>query len=295
MWSTRTRYLIDFAIGEDLSDVGDLSAQLLPEPDRPFSARVVAREGGVAAGLALVPDILSMFARRLATNLTAEPAVGVEDGSRLERGATLLTVSGGQAAVLTAERTLLNFLGRLCGVASLTRRYVDEARAGNANVQVLDTRKTVPGWRELDKYAVRCGGGTNHRLGLFDAVLIKDNHLAGVPVSRLAEHVRGLIGRIPTHAAPRFVEVEVDSLEQFDAVVGVPGVQMILLDNFPPANLAEAVRRRDARGSAVLLEASGGVTLETVREIAATGVDRISVGAITHSERVMDLGLDAGE
>lgn len=294
MWSTRTRHLIDFAISEDLSDAGDLSAALLGDTAE-FQGEVVARQVGVIAGLALAPDICSAFSRRLASHLQFEHVDGVRDGSLVAAGQPVCRIRGQQAAVLTLERTLLNFLQRMSGVATLTRRYVDAARAGNPNVQVLDTRKTIPGWRELDKYAVRCGGGANHRYGLFDAVLLKDNHLAGVPDAQLAEHVRGLLARIEPQAAISFVEVEVDTLSQFEALCGVAGIDIILLDNFGSDDLRAAVGWRNARGEGgrPLLEASGGVTIDSIGGVAATGVDRISTGALTHSAAALDLGLDA--
>jgi nicotinate-nucleotide pyrophosphorylase (carboxylating) len=191
--------------------------------------------------------------------------------------------------LLMMERTALNFLQRLSGIATLTARFVAEV-AGTKAV-ILDTRKTTPGWRALEKYAVRCGGGTNHRFGLYDAVLIKDNHLAwlaegGDPIGRAVAAARA--------GAPKgnkFIEVEVDTLEQLDRALEV-GPDIILVDNLGPEKLAEAVRRRDAKAPGILLEASGGVTLETVRGLALTGVDRISVGALTHSAPALDIGLD---
>ncbi|MEW6252904.1 MAG: hypothetical protein AB1716_19885, partial [Planctomycetota bacterium] len=238
-------------------------------------------------------------------------------------GTVVATLRGPRATVLSTERTLLNFLGRMSGVATLTRRYVDAARAANPHVQILDTRKTIPGWRELDKYAVRCGGGMNHRSGLYDAVLIKDNHIAGIPLERLAEELRAMLGRLAR--TPKFVEVEVDSLEQLREVCRVAGVHMVLLDNFTTERIRAAVAVRDRLRTRplipmspqhlervndltaaerddgrphtweppmLLLEASGGVDLESVAELAATGVDRISVGALTHSAAALDIGLD---
>jgi nicotinate-nucleotide pyrophosphorylase (carboxylating) len=191
-------------------------------------------------------------------------------------------------SLLTAERTALNFLQHLSGIASLTRRYV-EAVAG-LPCKVLDTRKTTPGWRLLEKYAVRCGGGMNHRLGLSDAILIKDNHLASLgagpgAICRAVEAARSsLVQSVP-------VDVEVDSLEQLDEALACHP-NMILLDNMKPELLREAVRRRNERAEDVQLEASGGVNLDTVRAIAETGVDRISIGALTHSAPALDIGLD---
>jgi nicotinate-nucleotide pyrophosphorylase (carboxylating) len=207
------------------------------------------------------------------------------------RDRKLAVIAGPLRSLLAAERTALNFLQRLSGVASLTRRYV-EAVAG-LPVLVLDTRKTTPGWRLLEKYAVRAGGGTNHRLGLFDGVLIKDNHLAGLgdpatAIRRAVESARGFPGNVRLA-----IEVEVDTLDQLDqALAASPDI--ILLDNMPNEWLREAVARRDRLAPGVKLEASGGVNLGTVRGIAETGVDRISVGALTHSAAALDIGLDYG-
>jgi nicotinate-nucleotide pyrophosphorylase (carboxylating) len=216
--------------------------------------------------------------------LTYEPQVA--DGTAVEPGTTVATVSGPLRSILAAERTALNFLQRLSGVASLTRKYVD-AVAGH-RAKILDTRKTTPGWRLLEKYAVRMGGGTNHRIGLFDGILIKDNHLAGIggDVQLAVEKARSAPGNdwLP-------VEVEVDTLEQLNEALAAKA-DLALLDNMTLDQLREAVRRRDAAAVATKLEASGGVNLATVRDIAATGVDRISIGAITHSAPALDIGLD---
>lgn len=291
-WSDATRRLIEAAIDEDLGPQGrDLTCGLLPNPDSPTEVAVVARRAGVIAGLGLGPEIVAAFSRRLARAISFEARRA--DGDAVEAGSVVATLRGPLGGLLTTERTLLNFLGRMSGVATLTREFVSAARAGNADVVVLDTRKTLPGWRELDKYAVRAGGGENHRLGLFDAVLIKDNHIAGVSADRLTARLGEMIA---AHSGARaaFVEVEVDTLAQFDAVCAAEGVDYILLDNFALDDMREAVRRRDARGlrGRVALEVSGGVTLATIRDIAATGVDRISVGALTHSAVNFDVGLD---
>lgn len=306
MWSPRTHALVRAALDEDLAERGDLSAALLPDGHAPVAARLVPRQAGVVCGLALAPLICREFSQRLAADLRFEPLPAANavapapfaDGDRVAPGRALARLCGPKAAVLTTERTLLNFLGRLSGVATLTRRCVDAARAVNPRVQILDTRKTLPGWRELDRYAVRSGGGSNHRFGLYDAVLIKDNHLAGIAAHDLAGALAALLRRLAESAPsprPAFVEVEADSLAQFEQIVGVPGVDMVLLDNFTPDDLRAAVRRRDALGLAgrVLLEASGGVTEERLAAVAATGVDRISIGALTHSAPQLDLGLDS--
>jgi nicotinate-nucleotide pyrophosphorylase (carboxylating) len=215
----------------------------------------------------------------------------VQDGTRVKRGDRVAAVRGPMRSLLTAERTALNFLQRLSGVATLTRRYVD-AIAG-LPCQILDTRKTTPGWRLLEKYAVYRGGGHNHRLGLYDGVLIKDNHLAaltgeGSPITRAVKAAREKLGE----SVP--IEVEVDSLDQLEKAAEA-GADLILLDNMSLDQLAAAVRWRKQKWllfGGVQLEASGGVTLDTVRAIAETGVDRISVGALTHSAPALDIALD---
>lgn len=288
--------LVRAAAEEDLGSRGDISSALLESADQPVVARVVPRQAGVICGLALGPAICAVFAERLESELHFTPAdLGDRpgrDGDAVEPNVPVATLAGPKAAVLAVERTLLNFLGRMSGVATLTRQFVEAARRRNPSVQLLDTRKTLPGWRELDRYAVRCGGGTSHRSGLYDAVLIKDNHLAGVPAARLAATIFELLNRLTVR--PGFIAVEVDDLDQLRAVLTVVGVDIVLLDNFSPRELAQAVALRDAAGlrGKVLLEASGGVTLETVGEVAATGVDRISVGALTHSAASLDIGLD---
>ena len=296
MFATLPVHLLDAACDEDLGPAGDITSALLPGGMVDVTARVVPRQAGVVCGLALGPAICDVFSRRLGQSLEFTPATDGarqwRDGDRVARGTAVATVSGTHSAVLTVERTLLNFLGRMSGVATLTRRYVEAARPSNPEVQILDTRKTLPGWRVLDKIAVRAGGGENHRFGLYDAILIKDNHLSGVPVERLAAWLTERLSGKP--AAARFVEVEVDSLAQFAEVCRVAHVDYVLLDNFPLDQMRAAVAQRDALGlrDKLALEASGGVTLDTIADIAATGVDRISVGALTHSAASLDIGLD---
>lgn len=291
-FSPQTRDLIHAAIDEDLGKAGDITSALLSDPQRPAEALLRARESaGVVCGLALAPAICDALSRRLATLLEFTPRM--LDGEAFKPGATIAALSGPRASLLAVERTLLNFLARMTAVATHTRRFVDLARAESPAVEILDTRKTLPGWRELDRYAVRCGGGKNHRDGLHDAVLIKDNHLAGVPVARLADELRAMIGRIGERPV-RFVEVEVDTLEQLEAALKVEPIDVILLDNFGEANLRHAVQLRNhvSRGRRPLLEASGRVNLESVGRIAKSGVERISIGALTHSPPGVDLGLD---
>lgn len=288
----QTRSLIHAALEEDLGEAGDITSSLLDDPQRSAEARLRARMSmGVVCGLELAPLILDALHQRLGTLLEFSPRV--PEGTCFKIGAVLADLRGPRAALLAAERTLLNFLTRMTAVASHTRCFVDLAKAANPSVEILDTRKTLPGWRELDRYAVRCGGGSNHRDGLYDAVLIKDNHLAGVPVERLADVLRGMIRRIGDRPV-RFVEVEVDTPEQLEEALSVEAIDVILLDNFGEKRLREAVelRNRLRRGKRPLLEASGGVNLRNVGLIAKTGVERISIGALTHSPPGVDLGLD---
>lgn len=274
--------LIDLALIEDLASGGDITAQATIPAAARGAARFVARKPGVLAGLPVVERLaLTMGLRR-------DWVAHRDDGDHIEPGAAFARVSGPMIDLLAFERTALNFLQHLSGIATLTAQF-KSAVAGTKAV-ILDTRKTLPGWRALEKYAVRCGGGHNHRFGLFDAVLIKDNHLAwleaaGDPIGR------ALIAARAAAPAGVVVEIEVDSLEQFDRALECRP-DIILVDNLGPDALAEAVRRRDLHAPGILLEASGGVTLSTVADLARTGVDRISVGAITHSAPALDIGLD---
>jgi nicotinate-nucleotide pyrophosphorylase (carboxylating) len=272
--------LIRLALAEDLGDTGDrTSLATIPETAR-AQAAFVARSVGVVAGL----PVAERVCRAVSPELTFAPTV--PDGTGTQRGTVLATVSGPLRAILAAERIALNFLQRLSGIASLTRKFVDTASGFRA--KMLDTRKTTPGWRLLEKYAVRAGGGTNHRVGLYDGILIKDNHLAGIggDVRRAVEAARTYPGN-----AGLPVEVEVDTLDQLEIALAVRA-DIVLLDNMSLEQLRTAVARRDTVAPGVLLEASGGVNLTTVRDIAATGVDRISVGALTHSALALDIGLD---
>ena len=272
--------VVRMALAEDLGRAGDVTAQAcIPENAR-MSAVFAARQAGVMAGGAVV---------RIAVHVmdpSATVKIRVADGQAFEVGAVLVEVEAEARALLAAERTALNLLGRMCGIATLTQTYV-QAVAGT-HVRIADTRKTTPGLRALEKHAVACGGGLNHRFGLDDAILIKDNHVA----------VCGGAGEAVRRAkafAPHLmkVEVEVDSLAQLDEVLP-ERPDVVMLDNFTLADLEEAVRRaRDSAFGPVVLEASGGVSLTTVTGIASTGVDVISVGALTHSVPQLDVGLDS--
>jgi nicotinate-nucleotide pyrophosphorylase (carboxylating) len=267
--------IVRAALAEDLGRAGDITSAACIEPGARLAARFASRKTGVIAGLACARFALAA----LDPEATFEPIA--TDGDFAQPG-PLARVDANARALLSAERVALNLLGRLCGVATLTRAYVD-AIAGTGAV-ITDTRKTTPGLRALEKYAVRCGGGVNHRFGLDDAILIKDNHVAAAggvgPAIRRAKAAAGHLVK---------VEAEIDSLMQLDAALA-EGPDVIMLDNFSLADLAAAVARAKGR---VTLEASGGVTLETVRAIADTGVDVISVGALTHSAPALDIGLDA--
>jgi len=276
-----TRILVELALEEDLRESGDLTSRhFIPEGAR-SRAEVVAREPLVVSGHGVAAAVCA----------TVDPALSYEarcaDGDSLPEGGVVAALEGPARSLLTAERTLLNFLQRLCGVATTTRSYVELVAGTGA--RLLDTRKTTPGMRELEKLAVVHGGGCNHRFGLHDAVMVKDNHLAAVGgLEGLAVRVADLKAERPALK----VEVEADSLEQVAVLLGIPGIDAILLDNMAPALLAEAVAMRDRLGAEIELEASGGVTRDTIRGIAETGVDSISVGALTHSVRAIDLGLD---
>jgi nicotinate-nucleotide pyrophosphorylase (carboxylating) len=324
------RQIVRLAIREDLDRGHDLTTLALVPEGIDESALVVARRPGIVAGMPAGRLALDEFDGRIEW----QPLVA--DGDRFQAGTVIARIRGPARALLTAERTLLNLLGRLTGVATLTRTYVD-AIAGT-RARIYDTRKTTPGWRRLEKYAVRCGGGRNHRTGLFDAVLIKDNHLALGAAARAAEETpasrfsaaaagascesaaddasresaasgapsalrfrpadtvrmaREFLAQAAVWRAGRapLVEVEVDTLEQLDEVLAA-GPDIVLLDNMSPELLREAVRRRDAAVPRVELEASGGIQLDNVRLVALSGVDRISIGALTHSATSCDLALD---
>ena len=287
----RLRRLIELAREEDLGSRGDLTSHIAGLSGK-AAARIVARRPCVVAGLAIAPEILRAFDAKL----SLRGKLG-RDGQRFDApDAVLGEIDGPAGALLACERTLLNFLQRMSGVATLTRRFVDAVAGTGA--KIYDTRKTVPGWRDLDKYAVRCGGGCNHRMGLHDAVLIKDNHLADIPGQRLAAAVREMLNRAAELAPPpAFVEVEVDTPQQLDELLKVVGIDVILLDNFTPQQMRQAVARRDelGLGGKMELEASGGIDLGSARRVAETGIYRISVGALTHSAPAVDISLEVSD
>jgi nicotinate-nucleotide pyrophosphorylase (carboxylating) len=271
----QTARLVKTALDEDQA-ANDITTLATVPPTRRARAALVAREAGAICG---VPLALAAFCQ---CDDKVEIRIDIEDGHRVEAGTTVLFISGRARGLLAAERTALNFLQRLSGVASLTARYVDVVRGTRA--RIVDTRKTTPGWRRLEKYAVRCGGGANHRETLADAVLVKDNHLAA-----LDGDVAVAVRRAREQTRPgTFVQIECDHLAQVRAAVEA-GADAVLLDNMSLEMMRDAVQIAAGR---VLTEASGGVRLETVRAIAETGVDRISVGALTHSAPALNLALD---
>jgi nicotinate-nucleotide pyrophosphorylase (carboxylating) len=268
---------IAIALAEDIGP-GDLTSHYFVEAER-RAARIFSKESAVAAGVETAVEVF----RRVDPGIEIKIVRG--SGSRLEKNESVLEIRGMAASILTAERVALNFIQRLSGIATLTRRFVD-AVAGH-KARILDTRKTTPGLRALEKAAVVAGGGMNHRFGLYDMVMVKDNHLAAA-ANRL-DHLQRAIQRFHQEKPGYRLELEADTLDQVRRFLTLMGVDVILLDNMPPAEMAEAVRLGAGK---LQFEASGGVTLESVAEIAATGVDFISVGALTHSAPAVDFSLE---
>ncbi|MEM9345199.1 MAG: carboxylating nicotinate-nucleotide diphosphorylase [Planctomycetota bacterium] len=280
--------LIETAKREDLGPDGEdiTSACFIPE-DQTGQAVFVSRESGYLSGLILLPIICDVYGGRVAAERLAM------EGEVTYPGRKLAELQGPLRDILAIERVALNFISHMSGIATLTRNYCESFDGGYEST-ICDTRKTLPGLRGLQKYAVACGEGHTHRMGLYDAVLIKDNHIAGIPLDQLgqrlteaSQHVRNAWPNL------KFIEVEVDTLDQLTEVLKAP-IDLVLLDNMPNSDLKAAVDIRDKFAPYVKLEASGGVTLDTVRNIAKTGVDRISVGALTHSAASLDIGLDIG-
>jgi nicotinate-nucleotide pyrophosphorylase (carboxylating) len=273
------RFLVEQAVAtaleEDLGGVGDITTNAIIPPDAQGDASIIVRKPGVIAGLDLAAASFKSLDRDVRFTRI------VEDGSKVEAGATIARIAGKTRALLTGERTALNFFGRLSGIATLTAGYV--AAVEGTHAKIVETRKTTPGLRALEKYAVRCGGGTNHRFGLYDAVLVKDNHIAATGgLAEALNAVRTAVGHLVK------IEVEVDTLDHLEKVLRFP-IDAVLLDNMDAGTLKRAIALVKGR---VITEASGGVTLESVREIAKTGVDLISVGALTHSARSLDSSLE---
>jgi nicotinate-nucleotide pyrophosphorylase (carboxylating) len=276
---TPTETLIDLALAEDIGP-GDITSQFFVPADRRVRALVTIRTDGVVSGITIAARVFA----KVDPSLDIRILLG--DGNKVSAGAIAMIVEGSARSILTAERTSLNFLQRLSGVASLTARYVDLIRDTRATI--LDTRKTTPGFRLLEKKAVADGGGTNHRIGLYDRAMVKDNHLVAendIPSLQDAIH------RLKQAHPDTEVELEADHLDQVQAFLSLDGVDHILLDNMSLTELRQAVALRGTR-TRPKLEASGGVNLDTIRGIALTGVDFISVGSLTHSAPALDIGLD---
>ena len=284
-----TARLFRLARAEDLGPNNtDATTSAMRIGEQSIHTAIVARATGITAGLNALDDLLQVFAPNASCTLRTN------DGATFQSGDTLATLDGPANEVLALERTLLNLLSRLSGIATLTNQYVDAVK--HTEARILDTRKTTPGWRALEKYAVRCGGGHCHRMGLHDAVLIKDNHLAlaNKQSDDLSRTLRDAANRAHAAGDPSFVEVEVDTLDQLKQVLSIdPGlIDIVLLDNMPLNMLTEAVAMRDASAPSLLLEASGGITLDSIASIASTGIDRISIGALTHQAVSIDIALD---
>jgi nicotinate-nucleotide pyrophosphorylase len=285
--------IVQLAIKEDIG-TGDITSKIFIPEGSESNGLLIAKETGIIAGLPVVGYVLSQIDKDLVFT------VNIEDGSKVEKGSVIASVKGLTLSLLSAERLVLNFLQRLSGIATVTNQFAERVKGYKA--QILDTRKTAPGWRYLEKYAVKIGGGANHRMGLYDQILIKDNHLKIME----SEKENGDIGRLVKKAREQIanevlIEVEVEDLCQIKEMVDA-GVDIILFDNMVPSKINEAVEMvkkfgnsRDAgTGRVILTEASGNITIENVEEYAKAGVDRISVGMITHSARALDISFDIG-
>ena len=282
----KVRPLIQMAIEEDLGR-GDKTSEILFKDDNIAKATIISREEIVVCGMEIVGEILKSYDERLSLTIR------INDGKPAHVGSKLGVIEGPLRPMLSAERVMLNFLQRLSGIATTTRKYVRAIQGTKA--RIYDTRKTMPGWRLLEKYAVRCGGGYNHRIGLYDGILIKDNHLAELGRD-FQQKLRKIIVEAKQVKGVKFVAVEVDHVDdQLNYVLEIPDIDIVLLDNMGQWQLKHAVEMRDAmRGKhkKPLLEASGNITLSNVSAIAQCGIDRIAVGAITHSAKAVDIGLD---
>lgn len=284
------RQLVRLAVREDLDRQADWTTLASVPEAAQGQATMVARQAGVIAGLVTAPIVIDEM------DIDAEWIATVDDGATVKAGDPLAQFRGQARDLLTAERLLLNFIGHLSGIASLTASYVSAVQGTTA--RIYDTRKTTPGWRRLEKYAVHCGGGCNHRSGLYDAILIKDNHrqyhqqaASNSTPADLVTQARQLLTESQTADAEALVEIEVDNLQQLVEVLAA-APDIVMLDNMSTEELSAAVAQRNAAAAETELEASGGISLETVRAVAETGVERISVGALTHSAPNLDVALD---
>ncbi len=283
---SKVQSLIRMAIEEDLG-AGDVTSELLFKEGAVAKANIISREEIVICGMDVVREILKCYDERLKLKIR------INDGESAHVGSKLAVIEGPLRSMLTVERVMLNFLQRLSGIATTTRKYVRAIQGTKA--KIYDTRKTMPGWRILEKYAVRCGGGYNHRLGLYDGVLIKDNHLAQLG-RKFQPKLRKIICQARKLKGIKFIAVEVDHVDdQLNYVLEIPGIDIVLLDNMGQWQLKHAVDMRNkmcGKNKKPLLEASGNITLNNVSAIAQCGIERIAVGAITHSARAVDIGLD---
>jgi nicotinate-nucleotide pyrophosphorylase (carboxylating) len=289
------RDLIQLARREDMGN-DDVTSRLLVGEQTIAVGTLLQQEVGIVCGLPIVEMVCRTYDERLRVEQIPGFHMEIIEGRMSDsRRTPLLRIRGPMRSLLSAERVILNFLQRMSGVATQTQRFV--RRAAGTRARIYDTRKTIPGFRLLDKYAVLCGGGQNHRMGLYDGLLIKDNHVAAIPIKNLATELSRVVRQSRSEDAKRFVEIEVDTLEQFREALKVDGIDAILLDNMDCPTMEAAVQLRDSAGrrGVVELEASGGVTLETVRPIANTGVERIAVGALTHSATALNIGLEVEE
>jgi nicotinate-nucleotide pyrophosphorylase (carboxylating) len=282
----QVRPLIKLAIEEDLGG-GDLTSELLFKDDTIDKANIISREEIVVCGIPIIKEILTFYDKRLKLKAF------VNDGESAHIGRKIATIEGPLRPMLSAERVILNFMQRLSGIATNTRKYVNAIQGTKA--KIYDTRKTLPGWRILEKYAVRCGGGYNHRLGLYDGILVKDNHLAQLG-RNFQPKLKKMINEARKIKGIKFVAVEVDHVDdQLNYVLEIPGIDIVLLDNMGQWQLKHAVDMRNkmcGKNKKPLLEASGNITLSNVSAIAQSGIDRIAVGALTHSAAAVDIGLD---
>jgi nicotinate-nucleotide pyrophosphorylase (carboxylating) len=294
----QVRDLILLAKREDLGPppFDDVTSRLLIPEEAVGVGTLVQKGVGVACGLPIVEMVCQAYDERLRVEQIPGFHFDLLEGNYSDqRCMPLVRIRGPLRSLLSAERVLLNFMQHLSGVATLTHRFA--RRVEGTGAKIYDTRKTLPGFRALDKYAVRCGGGYNHRIGLYDGLLVKDNHLARLPLRELMPYLTDIVRRARAEDPARLVEIEVDTLEQLREVLKVDNVDVILLDNMDCPTMQQAVELRNDSGrrGKVDLEASGGITLETVRSVALTGVDRISIGAVTHSAPALDVGLDIEE
>jgi nicotinate-nucleotide pyrophosphorylase (carboxylating) len=283
---SQVRPLIKMAIEEDLGK-SDLTSELLFKDDTFDKANIISREEIVVCGMPVIKEVLNLYDKRLKLK------VYVKDGESAYTGRKIGTIEGPLRSMLSAERVILNFLQRLSGIATNTRKYVRAVQGTKA--KIYDTRKTLPGWRILEKYAVRCGGGHNHRLGLYDGILIKDNHLAQLG-RNFQPKLKKMVCEARKLKGAKFVAVEVDHVDdQLNYVLEIPGIDIVLLDNMGQWQFKHAVEMRNkmrGKNKKPLLEASGNITLNNVSAIAQCGIDRIAVGALTHSATAVDIALD---